>query len=166
MRAYVLPFLAAFLSGCAIDGMPPSAASSPMVHSAEELGVAVSIARGFHEGRPAISVTIANNSQRPICIPVDTIENPDSYEMYIELRDPEGRAIAHVPSGVIVPPEPGITQIEPGESVQGSYNVVGRFKLPKGKKGLAAGTRARVTFDYANCIVLNRLTMQSGWQAI
>ncbi len=166
MRTCVLLSIAAILAGCAIDRMPPSAASSPMVHSAAELGVAISIERGAYQGRPAISVTIVNNSRRPICTLVDTIRNPNSFAMSIQLRDSVGRAIRPLPSGLIVPPEPGFLRRDPGASVQGSYYIEGRFKLPEGNNRLPPQTQARAGFEYTHCEDLTRRRMRSGWQTI
>lgn len=128
--------------------------------------VAIQLASRIIEGRPVLDVEITNTSPRPICLRVEAIENPYSYEMDIRLRDMRGNNIPVNPSGFVSPPRSGITRIEPGSSASGQYYLDARFGLSEDGQSRMAEMRAQVGFSYGYCDDVWSLRSRSDWQFI
>lgn len=111
----------------------------------------ITLGPGWVEGRPVLSVSIANRSNVPICIRADALQNPGSYEMDIRLRDDRGRRVSLYPAhGSFPEPLSEVIQLDSGASVQGQF-YLDRFRRLGRNRPLPNGWRAQAGFQYGDC---------------
>lgn len=142
---------------CTMVPVRPEAATS---------NVAVAITRDQASAQPAIILIIVNTLRFPICIRVDALRNPYSYEMNLKMRNVNGRNVQYNDPGYIADPLEGIERLEPGESVQGRTYLYPRFKLKDKGRSFPAGMFVQASFYYNHCDVPLRLQARSSWQSI
>jgi hypothetical protein len=152
-------FLAAamFSASWAMPGVP----ELPEVANLE-----ISLSRGIVDARPVVRVAITNQSQFPLCIRTEALQNPESGEMQVSMRDPFGNALRYRHGGFIDPPMRGTTRVRPGETIRVYDFLSSRFLLPNNGVPFPEGMTAQVSFHYGYCDDVWSLDASSTWQAI
>ena len=157
--------LAAFLllAACVTPGQAP-----PLDGRAGGAGgdLQISLSRSTANERPILVALVTNQSSRPVCVRRDAIENPDSGEMHIELRDARGRRFRFRRGGLPPPPLEGATRIEPGASVRGYYRLDSRFRRIGGHRPFPQGVSAEASFRYNLCDGTSSFEARTAWQPI
>jgi hypothetical protein len=110
----------------------------------------------------AVNVNITNSSEAPLCVRAEALSN-DSHEMDLWLRDNRGSAIKDRQPGFLLPPKEGAVKIAPNETVSGTYQLAGRFLLPKRQQN---GLQIKAAFHYGDCHGPETLLAVSTWQPI
>lgn len=70
-----------------------------------------------------VQVSIENNGAEVICLTRDSIQNPNSFEMQIYVRDKSHRILDQYDFGFVVPPLEGEIRLEVGQSIEAKYNL-------------------------------------------
>lgn len=128
--------------------------------AAHAADLAISLRRGLVDARPALNVTIVNQSRNPVCIRKEALRNPESGEMQVILRDAFGNAVPVRGSGFIDSPLRGAMRLRPGDRVRLYVFLGSRFSLPHGGIPFPEGMSARVIFRYGYCADV------WSWQAV
>lgn len=131
-----------------------------------EGNLSISLVRETMDARPVLAVTITNVSGNPICMLADALQNPNSGEMHLRLRDSRGRPLAFYPRGFVPPPLEGVVRIDQHASVTGRYYLDTRFRRINSDRPFPAGLSARASFLYDYCDNTWTLRAMSAWQAI
>ena len=165
MGALLLAFAA--LHGCSAGGYdrlgPSPAIQGPRTVIGRELDVRLS--RGRVEGSPVLNVRITNVSAADVCLPADTIGQPWSYSVTIELRE-DGRPLRYGKPGFLDGPRPGEVILRPGASTAPYFYFANWFDLPEAGLRPRAHYQARIRFLYSVCGRSEKLTAVGGWQDI
>jgi hypothetical protein len=120
-------------------------------------------ASGAH---PILVVTITNRSDKPVCLPAEVLQNPDSYEMDLRLRDRGRRPVRSHEPGFLIPPIRGSVRLEPGQTARGQYFLDSRFRLRAAGNPFPSGMSAQAAFPYDYCDDTSSLRAASAWQSI
>lgn len=126
--------------------------------------------RGVAADRPVLLFTVTNKSKEPMCIRSDVLQNPETHEMDVKLRDTHGRVFNQATKGYI--PEPrvtGIISIEPDGSAQGSYYLDWKSEEAVAEGLSRDGWSAQLAFDYGSCSNFTKdgpRRATSSWQPI
>jgi hypothetical protein len=154
MRATLLLFTSA---ACAATGPEFTTATSDMT---------IMISRDEASAQPAVFVNIINKSKVPICISLDALQNPYSYEMHLKMRTSSGRPVRYNDPGYIPEPVTGIVRLEPGSSAKGRAYIYPRFKLRNRGRPIPLGMMIQASFPYNHCDIPLRIQANSSWQPI
>jgi hypothetical protein len=159
----VLSLLVLTLAGCtsARPGVVPV-----VPQDTGESALAFRLARGTSEFGPVLRVTVANRTQRAVCVRAEALRNPRTQEMLLYLRNAHGRELRWQNPGIIPPPMEGIVRIEAGSSAEGSYYLRGRFMLPDDWEPLPHGWHARAAVRYGPCENATSHWAASAWQPL
>lgn len=141
-------------------------AAPVLAEPADMADVEISLSRGGAGLRPSVIVAITNRSRSPICIPNEAMQNPESGELHVSLRDSLGRAVTYRPSGFIPPPIEGARRVEPGETVRARPFIDSRFLLENDGVPFPEGMSAQVYFPYDHCDDSWSSQATSTWQPI
>jgi hypothetical protein len=151
-------FLAALMTvACAtVDVAAPASAAD----------LAISLHREVSGGHPVAVVTITNRSDKPVCLRAEILQNPDSYEMDLRLRDRGRRPVRFHEPGYVLPPIRGNVRLEPGQTARGQYFLDSRFRLRRAGNPFPPGMSAQAAFQYDYCDDTSSLRATSAWQSI
>jgi len=143
------------------------ACASPQMRLPIEVGdLALTISRTTFEDRAALVVLMTNQSQAEVCVRAELLQNPYTYEIDLNLRRADGRAVKQHQPGFLPPPNVAPIRVAPGRSVQGRYYIDSRFKLKDAAKNLREGMSAKASFRYDACDGSQSRQAVSTWQRV
>lgn len=128
--------------------------------------VAISLGRETAEAGPILVMTVTNRATSPICIRTELLQNPETFDLGLSLRDLRGRTARNWEPDLLLPPLTEPVRINPGASVQGRYHLAARVRLKDGGRPFPRGMSAQVFFRYDHCDGTLSLRAASEWQAI
>lgn len=128
--------------------------------------LAISLSRDVLAMRPILVVTITNHSERPICIRKEMLENPNSEEIGLMVRNARARTVSlRWREGFIIPSIAGLVRVAPGDTARGQYYLDWRLRLREGGR-FPRGMTARVSYEYDHCGDSAPMRSTSAWQPL
>jgi hypothetical protein len=114
-----------------------------------------------------LRVEVTNTGARSICTRADTIMDPSSLGMDIELKDAAGRSVRAKQVDLPAPSiHTGLFRLDPGMSVHGLYDLASRFRWEHRPELFTQPLKARAGFTFTLCNDSTRHYASSDWQPI